>query len=480
MKKYLLFISIFLCSVFSFAQWQPDVRLTFAPNDSFVSLNNSRCIAAGQNYVHIVWADDRDGNREIYYKRSTDYGTSWGPDINLSNNPAISYRPCISMLGSLIHVVWCDNRDGNFEIYYKRSTDNGVTWQQEINLTNTSDASWAPSLAINGANMHVVWEETLGGNEEIFYKNSTDNGLTWGPNTRLTNDPFTSLYPSVAVSGSFIHVAWYDYRPGNRSIFYKRSTDGGANWGQDIQLSYSSGESYNPGIAVSGQTVHISYQDTRFYNEEIFYIRSSNGGTNWGPETRLTNTSGVSWYPSIAVSGNNVHLAWYDTTVGNYEIYYGLSTDGGLNWLPNTRLTYDTARSYRPSIMVSGAFVHLIWNDARDGNLEVYYKRNPTGNPIGIKNIYSEIPKEFSLQQNYPNPFNLSTIINYQCSIKGNIKIKIYDITGKEVVVLVNGEYPPGMYEAKWDANGQESGLYLYSLFVDNRIVETKKMLLIK
>ncbi len=70
------------------------------------------------------------------------------------------------------------------------------------------------------------------GNEEIYYKLSTDGGTKWGADIRLTNNTVRQ-FPSVAVSGSQINVVWMDYRDGNEEIYYKRSTDG-AQTGEQI------------------------------------------------------------------------------------------------------------------------------------------------------------------------------------------------------------------------------------------------------
>ena len=102
-----------------------------------------------------------------------------------------------------------------------------------------------------------------------------------------------------------------------------------------------------------------------------------------------------------------------DIRDGNYEIYYNRSTDAGTTWETDTRLTNATGSSYYPSVSVSGLLVHVVWMDIRDGNYEIYYKRNPNGNPTGITNINTETPKEFKLEQNYPNPFNPMTKIRF-------------------------------------------------------------------
>ncbi|MBM2842129.1 MAG: BNR/Asp-box repeat-containing protein, partial [Bacteroidetes bacterium] len=133
----LFFGVLFLSPTESHAQWQPDVRLTNDPAVSFTSLNNAWCIASSGSVVHVVWYDRRDLNDEIYYKRSTDGGLTWGADTRLTNNTSGSQFPSISVSGQVVHVVWMDGRDGNSEIYYKRSTDGGISWGSDTRLTNS-------------------------------------------------------------------------------------------------------------------------------------------------------------------------------------------------------------------------------------------------------------------------------------------------------------------------------------------------------
>lgn len=80
---------------------------------------------------------------------------------------------------------------------------------------------------------------------------------------------------------------------------------------------------------------------------------------------------------------------------------------------------------------------------------------------------------------NYPNPFNQSTIIKFQCYVAGNTKLKVYDILGKEVTVLVNQYLKAGIYEAPFDAEGLTSGIYYYR-FESGNFVKTGKMVMVK
>jgi hypothetical protein len=85
----------------------------------------------------------------------------------------------------------------------------------------------------------------------------------------------------------------------------------------------------------------------------------------------------------------------------------------------------------------------------------------------------------FNLEQNYPNPFNPTTIINYQIPELSFVTIKVYDVLGNEIEILVNEEKPYGYYEVEFNADEITSGIYFYRLQAGS-FVETKKMVLMK
>ena len=101
-----------------------------------------------------------------------------------------------------------------------------------------------------------------------------------------------------------------------------------------------------------------------------------------------------------------------------------------------------------------------------------------------IKNAPTNVEEEdaihdFSLKQNYPNPFNPTTTIKYQIPKESFVTIKLFDMLGKEIAILVNEEKQIGSYEIKFDALNLPSGVYLYKLTSGN-FTETKKMILLK
>jgi hypothetical protein len=461
------------------AQWQPNLRLTFDGAVSNTSSGNAWSTAVNGTTVHAVWYDSRDGYTEIYYKRSTNGGTNWGVDTRLTNAAQLSESPSISVSGQVVIVAWWDSRSGDDEIYCKRSTDEGISWSTDSRLTNTAGFSWYPSVSLSGMDARLVWQDDRNGNYEIYYKRSTDGGISWGADTRLTNNSFVSAYPSIAVNGNILHAVWYDNRDGNFEIYCKRSTDGGLNWGADTRLTNNSSASVFPSVSASGTLVNIVWSDNRDGNYEIYCKRSTDDGLNWGTDTRITGNSAFSENPSVSVSGQTVHIVWDDNRDGNYEIYFNRSTDGGVNWSADTRLTNNAGDSKYPSVSVSGSLVNVVWCDNTENNWEIYCKRDPAGNPVGITNTNSDIPKVFSLSQNYPNPFNPTTKISFSIADFGSVSVKVFDITGKEVAVLVNEELNPGRYNANFDAGNFGSGVYFYKIDA-GKFIQTKKMILIK
>ncbi len=105
----------------------------------------------------------------------------------------------------------------------------------------------------------------------------------------------------------------------------------------------------------------------------------------------------------------------------------------------------------------------------------------------GIGNDQSAVPLTYGLFQNYPNPFNPSTTISFQLSAVSVVTLKVYDVLGREIATLVNGQRQPGAYTVRWDASSYPSGVYYYRLRADEStsgstrsFIETRKMILMK
>ncbi|MFI5407574.1 MAG: T9SS type A sorting domain-containing protein, partial [Nitrososphaerales archaeon] len=110
--------------------------------------------------------------------------------------------------------------------------------------------------------------------------------------------------------------------------------------------------------------------------------------------------------------------------------------------------------------------IYTEWVDAGGSTTNIYEDKN-------------DLPSGFSLSQNYPNPFNPVTNIQYVVDSRQSVTLKVYDLLGNEVAVLVNEVKPAGKYEVEFSAIILPSGIYFYRLQAGD-FIETKKMILLK
>jgi len=198
------------------------------------------------------------------------------------------------------------------------------TWQATKRLTWNSGISGRASIAVDSNNyIHVVWNDDSPGNYEIYFKKSTNGGTTWSTK-RLTYTSGDSHDPAItADSSDYIHVVWYGWISYNYVMYHKKSTDGGASW-TTKRLTWKPGGSYSPALAAdSSGNIHIvwAYESVPLFFD-TFYKRSTDGGASW-KEQRLTWTENLSYGQSIAVDSNNkIHVVMANKIHGNPEIYY--------------------------------------------------------------------------------------------------------------------------------------------------------------
>ena len=142
----------------------------------------------------------------------------------------------------------------------------------------------------------------------------------------------------------------------------------------------------------------------------------------------------------------------------------GLSPDsGGIGW----------------SYIINNKLASVIMGDTSKGTINFALSESKDTTTTDLDDYSQNInPSEFKLEQNYPNPFNPETIINYQLPINSFVTIKIFDLNGREVKVLVNEYKNAGIYEVKFQGQRLASGVYFYRMEVGNLHITKKAILL--
>lgn len=351
-------------------RWSRPVRLS--GSGAIGSPGGTHPLATSDDNVHVVWVEG--GN--VHYRRSSDAGASWANAVRLTSGGTAVYPCSLEMSGSALHLIWPDSRNGgSWEVYYKRSADGGKTWGPDTRLTPGVDL-FRMGTAASGSAVHVVWgsrrllEKVPAGDTtwtwtwgELYYKRSTDGGATWEKDIRLTRPEATAMRPAIAASGKHVHVTWFDRRDSKQrpawdwEIYYKRSTDGGATWGPDVRMSHTRAHSRHPQIlTTSGGRVCCIWEDGQVWeggqkwsgDAAMYAAVSIDNGRTWGKPKRITFVSspnGRATHAKSYASGGRIHLTWMDASPGSaahpvraQAPYYTTSPDGGLTWQAPERL----------------------------------------------------------------------------------------------------------------------------------------------
>jgi hypothetical protein len=189
--------------------------------------------------LYMAWEDGRNGqiySKDIYFAYSLDGGQSWSDDIRVNQEPitatANQGSPALAFhSGSLpmtptvpitaVYAIWEDSRGGNYDIYLARSSDGGRTWDESGGNPINDDGGTAdqlnPSLAVgDDGTLYAAWQDGRNGNSDIYLAHSPDGGETWSRNVFVTDDPESTeqrqTSPSISVHQDRIYILWEDER----------------------------------------------------------------------------------------------------------------------------------------------------------------------------------------------------------------------------------------------------------------------------
>jgi photosystem II stability/assembly factor-like uncharacterized protein len=395
--------------------------------------------------------NNRDELYVVYGKtmyRSMDRGETWtnfGSVGSSSTTVQSAHSFYVSPLDT--NIMMCAITSSPTDLVV-RSTNYGATWTTILSI-NFSNYGMPLEMDQNNPNVYYYAPDNGG-----FWK-STNNGVSF---TEISgNYPFRSPCDIVVQWGNSNKIMVADGITGSGVANIFKSDNGGVNW--TLVHTNPSGASEIPSMCNSAQDTNIVYatnwsQSTRY--------RTVNGGSNWAS---IQSTSFSGWGSDLCREDPNVVLT------GNYGQSSSLTTNGGLTWTEYSMPSGGCGagiivpeRGYLIAMQCSGLLkMNIAYNVIT--NVE---EQTLTG-----------VPVKYGLYQNFPNPFNPTTEIRYDVLNKGNVSMKVYDQSGKEVYTLVNGIKNAGSYSVKFDASSIASGVYYYTLETGGNIF-TKKMILVK
>lgn len=369
-----------------------------------------------------VWRDFRYGYRRVGYGYSFDGGLTWvdalfeGTPHPWHSDPGLT----VDTSGNFYAVVLSFNPDVDWSsIYVYKSTDWGVSWAEPYKVVDSAlnyfedkelmacDRTNSP----NNGNLYVAWARFSNQTwiDWIFVSRSTDGGVSFQAPVQVSD--YSSVQwpvPAVGPNGE-VYIAWFDYNWPRISI--DKSTNGGVAFGPDIGVQNVNGYSdeINGGILVFpfpamdvditggpyNGYVYIAYMDYGATDTDILFTHSTDGGNNWSTPIRINDDpqgNGCDQFHPWAFvdTDGTINVVFYDrrNDPANLlmDVYLTQSTDGGLTWSTNKRVTTvssdPTAGLFKAGLLgeyigltAFDGCVHPVWTDTRLGNQDVFTAR---------------------------------------------------------------------------------------------------------
>ncbi|MFN2434375.1 MAG: sialidase family protein [Nitrososphaeraceae archaeon] len=338
-------------------------------------------ISSSSENIYIAWQESVGGygtsNYDIFFKKSNDNGDTFGSPINLSNNPGFSEHPQIASVGNNIYIVWVDDSSGEREIMFCKSSDSGKTFSNSTILSQNSMGPNHVEVAAEGQSVYIVWnsfDKQMG--NIILLSKSDDAGKTFAE-LREIGIGDMETFPKIAADADEYFVTWDKENDKDTEILFIKGYKNYNKTHNITNLSKLNDEGLDGGetqVAASADHVLVSWTSNMPVDKKHVYVRNSiNNGNDFGNSVRLSsiNSSNVE---NIIIDGNS-YIVWQDNIYGNQDIFFTKSNMNVTSINKPINVSNNTGISECPSITVSRNGIHMVWEDDTTGNHEVLYKR---------------------------------------------------------------------------------------------------------
>jgi hypothetical protein len=297
--------------------------------------------------AHVAYEQAVLGSWGVYYRRTTNSGTSWSPPVRLSRSDIGEAGSAnVEAYGSAVDAVWLEGDDTlaglDTVVMYRRSADAGVTWSDAVALTPPQESAGMPRVARRGSLVVLTWTNEVNG--RVYARASTNGGATWSARillattTRKVGTRYEG-FPVVAIGTGVVYVAYYS---ASKTLRIRRSTNSGSTWTSAAILA-TNGSGWTPSLAASGSTVVLGYAAVTSTDSWAVIRRSTTKGVSWGSAVDVGGRSSApSFSPVVSVRGTRWMLAFERCTSSSCttsDAWYRASTNAGSTWASASRVS---------------------------------------------------------------------------------------------------------------------------------------------
>jgi hypothetical protein len=356
-------------------------------NNSGNSILPKIAVSEDGESIYLVWQDASTENNEILFASSQDEGESFGEPINISNSEGSSSSPQVAASGDNIFVVWQESGAAN-DVFLAFSADGGSTFSEPVNVSNTTeDFSTSPQVALSEDSVSVVWQEDSSENLEVLFASGDIADPDFEQVVNVSNTTDDSVSPQIALSddGS-IFVAWQESAPSSSDIFLASISSGAGNFTEPINVSnIGEGVASSPRMVATGGSIYLVWQRFAEGNSDVFFASSSDAITF--NVTNISENEGASVSSSLITDGSQdiIYITWADNTdtAGAFDVFFSSSSDGGSSFSDPANVSLNEGQSTLPQVhLISGTeTVYLTWmdNSLDISNSEIMLGASPDG-----------------------------------------------------------------------------------------------------
>lgn len=359
--------------------WDPIEEIS---EDRRIEYQRYPAIASASGKAYAVWADNGDRDYDIMLREHDGLAWQVEEELNSDDNSIDQWYPDVAVEGDNVHVVWQDPVNGDWDIMY-RSRSGGVLGPvEEINIDQGIETQQNPRIAVSGTHVYVVWQDGRDGDWDIYFREH--DGVSWGTIEEISIDSgieFQTL-PCVAVGGGRVYVVWTDAGGGDDDIVMRVRE--GLSWGviREVSQDGTNEPQGEPDISYDAGRLHIVWQGIQGTDKDIFY--RSWDGSSFSSIQEISIDSGVEFQdvPSVAAEFGKVHTVWADRGDGDWDIVY--RQFDGSSWLPIEDVSIDggTENQWNPYVATDNGVVHVVWEDQGDGDQDIFYRRGFGAPPV--------------------------------------------------------------------------------------------------
>ena len=260
------------------------------------------------------------------------------------------------------------------------ATAQGQAFSPPKNISNNTDYSFTPQVAVDGAgNIYAVWQDDTATNSNILFSRSNESGATFSAPLNVSKSSGSSFNPLISVDRQGgINVVWISDAPGSNDVFFSRSTDGGATFSAPLNLSNDRADSLSPQLAVDGSgNINVVWEsdDITF---GILFSHSTDGGATFSAPVDLATNTGGSFGAQLALAPDgSISVVWEDDSNSGSTISYSRSIDNGATFSAPKNLSSNLGNSFESQIAVdAGGNIDVLWADSTPGNFDIFFSRS--------------------------------------------------------------------------------------------------------